>query len=459
MIEDDEERALAAELTLSGVALDADALAALAPIALALREELGALPPLSAVRELASLIEHGRGPAARTVDVEPMRSALRRFDDHVLAPIASDARLIAIGDALARLPPGARPGATALVLAELLGRTRDAGLAPSGAALARVLARPAAELEAVDAAPFAAGVALRLDALASARRIVPTALSAADLAIARHAPALRGLAERVALGQLAEAADLLDASLPRRLVRLRPTHGAAPTRLDDESAYPIGGFSSMSTQGTLENLVTSELAIMDPEGSELRRALGFDLFDLRWAQGELLYYVRDETVAVRARRGVVLALDASLAEARVKDATLPFQRIVLALAVVMVAVERIGELLGESELAIRVVFPPEIAAEGELLRIALDHALARGTLSVERGALDVIAEEEGARGDLVVVHVGGEARVALPAHAHVGTLAIGEHASMSWGASSSRAADEPLGSWASATRALIEGAC
>jgi hypothetical protein len=389
-----------------------------------------------------------------------MRSALRRFDDGVLARLASDGRLLGVSDALAALPRPNRPWATALVIAQMLTRAR-AELVAAEPSPGRTLRRPPSEL-AFDPHAHVTDIAASLDALTSALRRTRDPLTAADLAVATHALELRGLGERMALGQLADAIDALDRTLPRRLRRLRPRSGSTPTRVDDESAYPIGGFSSMSTRGTMENLVTSELAIMEPDGSALREELGFDLFDLRWAQGELLSYVRDEAVATRERHAIVVRLDASLEDSRVKDPSAPWQRIVRTLAVVCVALRRWCELLGEGELHLHLVVPDALGPERDLLRITLRELLDRGVLAMHTKGEHELLAHEATWGDVVsVTFTSAEATSAEATSAERARpdatdalWVVAESPTLRW---ADRAAEGST--WEAATRALVEGAC
>src|SRR5256885_234360 len=116
---------------------------------------------------------------------------------------------------------------------------------------------------------------------------------------------LRDLAQRLAIEQMVEAADELTRGMPRRIKKSTQT-GRIPTGVEDEDQYPIGGFSSMSTAGSIENLVSSELIYMDDD-KELVDG-NIDLFTLRYVAAELLYYTRDESVFVRRRRVLNLLL-------------------------------------------------------------------------------------------------------------------------------------------------------
>ncbi|MFP2927326.1 hypothetical protein ACLESO_19440 [Pyxidicoccus sp. 3LG] len=155
----------------------------------------------------------------------------------------------------------------------------------------------------------------------------------------------------MALEQAVEAAEALSRTLPPKL-RARPVSGPTPTTLEDEAAFPQGGFASVSNVGSLENLVTSELVYMEDEPD-------LDLFDVRYVEGELLYYTRDESVAVRRRRVITFVLLPGLADARVKDAGLRWQRAVVALGLVLCLVRRLSKWLGHEDLRFRVVFPQD----------------------------------------------------------------------------------------------------
>ncbi|MFY0574170.1 hypothetical protein ACN28S_07260 [Cystobacter fuscus] len=128
--------------------------------------------------------------------------------------------------------------------------------------------------------------------------------------------------------------------------------------------------------GSLENLVTSELVYMEDDA-------GLDLFDMRYVEGELLYYTRDESLVVRRRRRVTFALLPGLTEARVKDAGLRWQRGVLVLGLVLSPVRRLSVWLGEEELRFRVVVVGEgLEAERGLCELLLREWLARGNAEV-----------------------------------------------------------------------------
>jgi hypothetical protein len=116
-----------------------------------------------------------------------------------------------------------------------------------------------------------------------------------------------------------------------------------------------------------------------------------DLFDIKFLRDELLYYSRDENQFLRRRRGFVFALYPDLAGARYKDPGLPYQRGVLLLALLVMAVRKLSEWLSTDALHFEVLFvcpadvnPVPLAAEWELLRTLLPEPIANGLLHLRR---------------------------------------------------------------------------
>lgn len=108
-------------------------------------------------------------------------------------------------------------------------------------------------------------------------------------------------AKRIGSRQIAEVERRLgEFRLPR--VQLRDEAMEVETDFDDDTTYPTGGFSGLTTRGSFENLVRSELVYME-EGK------GMSMFDLRYVENELLYYLRNDGVMRRKRRFVHIILD------------------------------------------------------------------------------------------------------------------------------------------------------
>jgi hypothetical protein len=343
---------------------------------------------------------------------------VRAYEDHLLARLAAEPHLEAVVNALARLPVELRPRGVAFLVARVLTRLEFAsGTAVNPGLTRRVLEQPPAELlQAGYAALREPGAAVaRLseayEALGSAARRARALLGDTEVFTLENLAQLQGRAQRLALEQAVEAAEALAQALPLRARPRTPPAGQAPTQLEDEAAFPQGGFSSVSNVGSLENLVTSELVYMDDDA-------GLDLFDVRYVEGELLYYTRDESLFVRRRRVVTFALLPGLVEARVKDAGLRWQRGVLVLGLVLSLVRRLSVWLGEEELRFRVVVVDEgLAAERGLCELLLREWLARGTAEVTAAdSVETVlaqAEEDAKRARTDVLLLGGNARLPI----------------------------------------------
>jgi hypothetical protein len=398
--------------------------------------EIPAIPSAGMVADLGRLL-HGAAldlNQALAPDDRRLRAALHAYEDQVLGRLAADRRLEAAAHAVARLPAALRPQAVGVTVAALLQRLGGVTRGAMTPALARqIAARPVEELlqnglsSVSDPGPARELLIDGYESLARAARQSRTLLTDADVFVLEHLSVLGTLAQRLLSQEVAAAAEALTAPLPRRLPFRRRPAGTRATRLEDESAYPIGGFSSIGTVGSLENLVTSELIYMDdpsdvPRGAEPASLVGgaggsepaegsdeIDLFDMRYVEGELLYYTRDEAIHVRTRRVISILVGPSLVEARWKDPELPWQRLTLALAIVLGLVRVLAEWLGDEELRFRVIFLRDgaclspLGAERELLGLLLGEWRDRGMVDVEEGELaaEVAAMGQAARRALV----------------------------------------------------------
>jgi hypothetical protein len=449
----------------------------------ALLDERPSTPPPAVVADVGRVLG-GAQPEARLplpTDDERLRAAVRAYEDHVLGRIALEPARRAAEDALAVLPAADRAAAIGAVLAQILGRLGIGGAALSPAVLRRLARRSPVELiqaghtalageaRATTAATLADGY----EELVRAARRQSTLLGESDVFLLENFPALRTLAHRIGCAQALDAAALLDRALPRRLHRRRPLqHGHAPLASEDESEYPTGGFSGITTSGTLENLVSSELIYMDDGSSE---AGDIDLFDVRWVESELLYYNRDEAVLARRRRSYIFAFEPTLAEARFKDPSLDYQRTVMLLGFLVCAVQRLSAQLGEEELHFHVLCLPGPRGKTPLVEeLELCELLLRREIEAERAEVRlatpdemVALVEERVRSGLVDLLVVGGGRPALPllgrsgeARARVATLSLaeprprlahGEHVVVDTDAEPSLSE-----AWVATARALIE---
>lgn len=440
----DMERWLCAGLALARQeGLDAEALATSVPWLLATLAETPTLPPPALVADLGRLLSgQPLAPSLPVPDTLPrLRAAVRAYDDHVLARLAAEPHLEPVSAALARLPEPLRARGVAFLVARILSRMGfTAGTSMSPAVARRVLERPPGELLSSGYISLREpGFALEqlaqgYEALSTGARRASALLGDAEAFTLENLEHLQGKAQRLALEQAVEAAEALSRALPPRLRARSVSTGPAPTALEDDAAFPQGGFSSVSNVGSLENLVTSELVYMEDEPT-------LDLFDVRYVEGELLYYTRDESLSVRRRRVVTFVLPPSLAEARVKDPGVRWQRAVLALGLVLCLVRRLSTWLGDQDLRFQVVFPWEgegphpLEAERGLCALLLREWLARGTAEIftPRNSSEVLAsaaeQAKRARVDVLLLDAARQARLdtqKLPARVGLHHLDLSE---------------------------------
>lgn len=426
----DEGRLLAEVVLSTLVAPEDDLLPAMTTVVVGVASELAACPPLGVVLDLAYVLV---APVVRPDEArrrlqedlpahgELARAVATAFDAF-LAPIMAAQAVVDLRDALRRHPEEARLRGAAIVVSEILGRQvsgKKTGKALDVGSLRRVLLRPAAEMRTRGASQLlssrvCADLAQRYEAFAKSSRLGGQLVTRGDLLVAENAPVLVQRAARVALTHIADAAEAIAQRVPKNLAHRRSRGEDVTSRQRDESAYPMGGFSSMSNVGNIESVVSSELAYAStgPDISE-------DLFTVRWALGELLYYTRDESVATRRRTTLSVVLDGSLVDSRVKDRHAPFQRVVLALAAVTVLVERALWLLREEAVRFVVFFDPALEDERRLLELALVRVLQAGQLETRAAAgEEVLAFEatEAERVRLLPIRVASaQAAVADPA--------------------------------------------
>jgi hypothetical protein len=411
-------------------------------------DELAALPPPGVIADLGHLLITGsrwqRNDEQKDAPLfgdARLRQALAAYQDHVLDRLLADPQLDEAADAVARLPVPVRPAAVARLAAALVERTGLRGTVVSPAAARGLAARRGDELVSAGRAALHEDSALpsRLasgyEELVRAARGTRQLLGEREVFVLEHLQVLGSAARRVAVEQIVEAAEVLGQGLPRRWRRVSARRGQAPTALLDDSRYPTGGFSSMVTSGSLENLVTSELVYMEDGAG----ATGVDLFDLRYVEGELLYYMRDESAFVRRRHEIVFVFAPALALLRTKDEELPWQRGVLALGLVLLVIRRLVEALGHEALAIEVLFAcgddgqPVLLEEQELMALLLSDERERGLAHVGQtpGVAHVLEamspQARRARRALTDVVVIGAASD-LRAPAEVTTLALDEAA-------------------------------
>jgi len=304
-----------------------------------LPRQLLTLLPLHLAHDLGHLLLAGRdfrfastGSLARWSDEE--RARRLAYEDKVLGRWALDPTVLEAHVAIAGMPAAGRDAAVAHAI----------GLALSGPLLAAEdLARgnPAHLRQWINELPAVAAddpVALHervseewrawaeAQHAACVKALPPGRLfRAEDLWEIAHLAELPSESARLALRTILGLTARVGPVSPSVALSLRHKAREVPIEAEDADQYPAGGFDAISTRGSFENLVRSEVAYVG-EGSTERG--GVDLFDVRFAENELLFYTRDESPLLDARRDLTVVLHRPAAQ-RHKHPSLEAQTLVL----------------------------------------------------------------------------------------------------------------------------------
>jgi hypothetical protein len=362
------------------------------------------LPPVGLVADVGHLLLDGDREAQLRRDAANVPgipgSLMRSYEDLLLGKLFIDRTIERAADAVRRYRGRDRARGVAFVVNQMRERAGFGGVLLSPAVIRGLLESPADEILARGWDSLGRGAALLTDLyreMTAAGRQMADALGPEDVFELEHGTALAELGQRVALRQVLHMAAKLDEGLPRQRPLPRPSLREVPTPVQDEDVYPVGGFASISTRGTIESLLHSQLAYMEQATDACP-----DLFDIKFVRDELLYYSRDENQFLRRRRSFVVILFPDLAEARFKDAELPAQRIVMTLAVLVVAVRKVMEWLSGESLTFDLLIvgageERPLANEEALVTTIFRDAIANGTVrviavSTASGAAESVAE-------------------------------------------------------------------
>ncbi len=327
--------------------------------------------PLWLIHDLGFLLLRGRGVRfAATRDrwskerdddddaFAGLRAARLAFEDRVVAPWLQDPAILSAHIIVAALPEQVQEHAIAHAIAAALSRTLPAGtFAPGNVGRLRTLQqRLSGEERFVDDDDL---VRRSLVPGAEALQAVGVGLDTATMLLAgqrllfdedlwelAHLEDVPSEAARLALRTVHRTVSLIGPPSPSTLARLARRSRDLPVDDDDTAAFPAGGFDAMSTQGTFENLVRSEVAYVG-EGSSVddEGKPGPDLFDLRFVESGLLYYTRDESPLLEQRRALAFVI-VDVERLRFKPASLPTQTLVLVLACCLRAHHDLSQALG-----------------------------------------------------------------------------------------------------------------
>lgn len=348
------------------------------------------LPPVGFVADLGHVTfgedwEMRSGREQVTVPNLPM-NLVRTYEDHVMGKIYADYTFSGACDYLRHYAKGREQArGLAYFVGQFRERSRFDGVDLPVGVINTLLDTPPEEI-------LAEGYeSMRQDgphpllgelyeSLIQAARRTSEVLGPEDLFDLETRAALEELGQRLAHRQVLRAASGLEAALPRHKIRPLARRMEVPTRILDEDTYPVGGFTSLSNRGSVESMLFSQLAYMEPVKTDHP-----DLFDTLYLLDELLYYARDENQFLRRRRTFVLALASDLVETRFKDFELPYQRGVMLLGLLHVLVKKLTEWLSTDALNFQILF----LGEGEHEPLANERALLEKLFHAEI-ALDVV---------------------------------------------------------------------
>ena len=225
------------------------------------------------------------------------------YDDHVLGKLYADWTFERAGDALRGYSTKERIKGLAYIVNRLRERLGSGGVSLPPAVIRGLIALNPDEVlasawEGLQREGISTYLIAQYEAVTKAGRRLGEVLGAEDIIALEQRTALADLGQYVAHRQILQCAARLDERLPSRPVKPRPGRREVPTRVHDEDQYPVGGYTSIATKGSIESLLHSQLAYIE----DASPGSGPDLFDLKYARDELFYYSRDENQFLRRRR-------------------------------------------------------------------------------------------------------------------------------------------------------------
>lgn len=213
-----------------------------------------------------------------------------------------------------------------------------------------------------------------------------------DLSEIENWSAYRKAAQRVAGRRIAAVAGSIPPFDPRR-IRIAHETGKE-TEIPDSGTWAEGGYVGIHTKGAPESLVPSELAYLDEDAG---LGHGVDLFTVRDAESQLLYYERDQGELQRHRRTIHLAF-APDSGFRAMVRGHPDQLAVAVYGVIVKAAKDLDALFHEDALSLVVHLVPrdptsaaKVDEDSQLLAVLLRNEADRGivTVAVEQPGFDL----------------------------------------------------------------------
>lgn len=304
----------------------------------------------------------------------------RSYEDHVLGKLYVDWMFERASDALRKYTGKDRTKGLSYVLNQIRERAGMGGVLLPPAVLRNLLTSNPDDILSIGwdglmrDGPSDLQVRQYEELAATGRRMTDV-LVKEDIDALEDRSALGDMGQYVALRQIRQTTSRIESRLPSRPVKPLIGRKEVPTRVLDEDQYPVGGYTSISTKGSIESLLHSQLAYMETETP--------DLFDMKFVRDELFYYSRDENQFLRRRRAFVFVLFPDLIAARFKDPELPHQRIVMIQSAILALVHRLTDWLSTDAIRFEVLFVQDgekkpLAEEATLMQLLLREPIERG---------------------------------------------------------------------------------
>ena len=346
------------------------------------------IPPAGFVADVIRLILSDVPSSSERNDFQNGLSPqhVRSYEDYVLGKLYADASFERASIAICRYEESDRIRAVAWLIGRLCERIRFEGVIISPAVARSLQGLPPEDVLTLGSDSLQADGVMELlasayDELIQGIRRIGEVLSTEDVFELEKGTALVEFGQRLALRQTLRTAEEFARDLPHKAPRPTSRQRNVPTHILEEDTYPIGGFTSISTRGSVESLLHSELAYMETD--EARRP---DLFEIKFVRSELLYYSRDENEFLRRRRTFQFLLFPDLSECRIKDTGQSFQRLILILGLQVTLVRKLVEWLGDDALLFEFLFinrdsQSPLLDERGLLQMILSEQIDNGTVN------------------------------------------------------------------------------
>jgi hypothetical protein len=226
-----------------------------------------------------------------------------------------------------------------------------------------------------------------------------TLLPESNKTLLLHFDALPTKLQRIRWQHMTEAASAIPESTQRNQLLLLREQGYQELLLPMRSRAPEGGYHGISRQGPIENLLHSELAYWEDDDALI------DPFSLRWIEGELLFFEREQSHSLTWQRHLTIVLDLDPGEIRYKGPNIPVAGHALLFGLLARILQDLRDICPEEILSFRLLLTPEKEweEESELLRLfftQLPDVGASTTFQLASSGIDYLAHHPPRMGEM-----------------------------------------------------------